>query len=257
LVACDRADTAATEAMGPAPTLNANTPSAPSGMALESGRLATADEVKKLLSMPVNGTPISETPVQTQALAKAAALLPVCTIGWNSSVSLSALPNHASNTFVYSPWYSESCNNLSYWIRTSAINMDHFHLASENPNQCYGNGNNWGIWNVAHQCVGQSDAMYWSRKVMNMNGNSGVVFTGIGPDYKARNFDLKALYVRDGSVQVWAYRVGVGWWYWPNLTAAQRWYWTGNNTNISEVRVFDTNSNGVFGVDNLEVAMYN
>jgi len=29
-----------------------------------------------------------------------------------------------------------------------------------------------------------------------------------------------------------------------------------NNTNINEVRVFDTNEKGLFTIDNLEVGMY-
>ena len=213
-----------------------------------------------MLSLPVNEpeTPAAEIPA-TGALSKSAAVPFVsCTIGFNSSSSLATLYGHGSSTFVVSPWYAESCNSSYYWVRASAINLDHYHLVAEAADQCYGSGNRWGHYQygTSGPCINQSDAMYWPRRAMNMNGNSGIVFKALHRSGAARNMDLKAIYVKSGSIKVLAYRVGVGWRYWANLNADQRWYWTGNNINISEIRVFDTNENGVYAIDNLEVGIY-
>jgi len=249
----------------------ASEPLAPQGGArpvadlpLDGGRLATPEEVKHLLSLPVNEpAAVGETPAGAAPgaapLSKSAAVPFVnCTIGFNSSSALAALSDHGSSTFIVYPWYAESCNSSYYWVRASAINLDHYHLVAEAADQCYGSGNNWGHYSngTSGSCLNQSDAMYWPRRAMNMNGNSGIVFKAQHRTNGARNLDLKAIYVKSGSIKVLAYRVGVGWWYWPNLYADQRWYWTGNNTNISEVRVFDTNENGVYAIDNLEVGIY-
>jgi hypothetical protein len=253
LTACNRSDapTASDSAKPQGPDQpTANSP-------LDAGRLATPEEVKHLLSLPVEpaaGAP-SENP-SGSALAKSAAVAVTCTIGFNSSNSLSFISDHGASTFIYDPGYTEMCNNKNYWVRTTSINLDHFHLVAEAADQCYGSGMNWGHNGANGACLNQSDAMWWARSVMNMNSNSGVVFKALGQDGVNRNMDLNAIYVKTGSIKVLAYRVGIGWWYWSNLSAARRWYWTGNNTNLSEVRVFDTNENGVFTVDNLEVGVY-
>jgi hypothetical protein len=253
-MACDRSDapTASDSAKPQAPDQSAA--SAP----LDAGRLATPEEVNHLLSLPVvqaAGT-ASENP-SGPALAKSAAVAVTCTIGFNSSNSLSFISDHGASTFIYSP-YTEMCNNKNYWVRTNPINLDHFHLVAEAADQCYplDGTNNWGHGVTNVSCKNTSDAMWWPRSVMNMNSNTGVVFTALGQDGVGRNMDLNALYVKTGSIKVLVYRVGIGWWYWPNLNSARRWYWTGNNTNLSEIRVFDTNENGTYTIDNLEVGVY-
>jgi hypothetical protein len=75
------------------------------------------------------------------------------------------------------------------------------------------------------------------------------------PGYVRKNFNLGAIKAVGGTLDLYAYRVGVGWWHWPNLTSPQRWYWTGNNTNISEISVYRNNLNGTMTFDNLEIAI--
>jgi len=223
------------------------------------GRPATPEEVTHLLSLPVAQSDgrlaVEDAPAQPTPLAKTSANpLPACTINFNSSNALMYVSDHGYSTFIFNPWYAQQCYG-SYWIRGTAVNLDHWHLAAEASNQCYGTSPKWGTQSGS-SCINQTDAMYWPRKAMNMNGNTGISFKAVYSNGTYRNLDLKAIYVRSGTIKVLAYRVGVGWWYWSNLTAGQRWYWTGNNVNISDVRVFDTNENATYAIDNLAVAIY-
>ncbi len=225
----------------------------------QDGRMATPEEVRHLLSLPLaqadGGLAVEKDPSQIAPLAKSSAFpLPACTIDFNSSNALMFILDHGYSTFIVSPWYAEQCYG-DYWIRGTAVNISHWHLVAEAANQCFGTSPKWGTQSGAN-CINQTDAMYWPRKAMNMNGNTGISFKAVYQDGTYRHFDLQALYVRSGTVKVLAYRVGIGWWYWPNLTAGHRWHWTVNNLNISDVRVFDTNEEGTFAIDNLEVAIY-
>lgn len=255
-MACDRNDapTASDSAKAQEPDQSAV------NATLEAGRPATPEEVKQLLSLSAKraaGVPSKSN--SGSALAKSAAVAVSCTIGFDDPNALIFLENHAAFTFVMGdPGYTEMCGNKNYWVHASSINVDHFHLAPEAADQClpFDGSLNWGHIGSNGSCVNLSDAMYWPRKAMNMNSNTGIDFQALSQlDGAGHNFDLNALYVLEGSVKVYAYRVGIGWWHWSNLSASRR-YRFANNTNISEVQVYDANMNGTYAIDNLEVSVY-
>lgn len=225
-----------------------------------SGRQATSEEVAHLLSLPVAQADghlrLEDVNAQVPPSPKSpGSSLPVCNIRFNAPDALKLLVDHGYSTFITSPWYAESCDNGAHWIRGKGVNIDHWHLVAEAANQCYGTSPKWGTTSGS-SCINQTDAKYWPRTAANMNGDSGISFKAETSSGNSRNLDLKAIYVRDGSIKVLANRVGVGWWVWHNLSATGRWYWTVNNLKLSDVRVFDTHESGVFAIDNLEVAIY-
>lgn len=87
-----------------------------------------------------------------------------------------------------------------------------------------------------------------------MGGNTGVQFYFKSSGNVRKNFDLKAITVISSTMDLYAYRVGVGWWHWSGLTAG-RWTFPANSTNISEVQVFKDGFNGTVVYDNLEIAI--
>ncbi|GJL60586.1 MAG: hypothetical protein NPIRA03_34430 [Nitrospirales bacterium] len=174
-----------------------------------------------------------------------------CKIDFNSSSSLSWMVNQAFSTFATWPYYIHGCP--SYWIYSKPLNLDHFHLVSQAPNQCYGTSPKWGT-NVNGSCVNQSDAKYWSRIATNMGSNSGVEFYAKSKSSgSSKNVTLKRLRVKSGTVRVVVYRTDIGkWWQWKNLGVGT-WKWSTNNTNLSKVRIYDTNKNGTVTFDDLEL----
>jgi hypothetical protein len=220
------------------------------------GRKATDDEVARIMAAR---TKLSDAPLppvipggakSPVPLAKASALS-TCTDDFNQSLGLSLIPDHCFNTFAVYPYYIHQCNS-SYWVYSEPLNLDHFHLMPEVSNQCYGTSPNWGT-KSGSSCINQSDAKLWPRRAANMGTNTGVRFYVKGGDNVHRNFNLGAIYASSGTLDVWAYRVGVGWWHWNNLTSPGRWYFPVNNTNISEVQVFENTQNGTISFDNLEI----
>jgi hypothetical protein len=248
--ACDRAEpTAVTVDSKPLPGSDE-----PKVSSLGEGRAMTREEVDQVLAMQKNipTVPLKAASAATAPLAKTAAA--TCVIDFNPQAALAALTNHGSNTFIYDPYYQTCYNNSAYYMMATPVNLDHFHLISETPTtQCYGTGNNWGHYanGTSGACIGQSDAMYWPRAAWNMNSNSGVVFNAIATGYY-RTFNIVGFYVRSGTVKLAAHVVGAGWRYYYPATAGQRWILPGTVT-VDQVMFFDVNSNGVFGIDNLEV----
>jgi hypothetical protein len=215
------------------------------------GRAMTQAEVAEYLASKKAGPEAAEQLQSAPAapLAKSAAL-PVCLVDFNQTTALAALINQAASTFVTGPWYTHSCyNNANYWFRFTPLNENHYHLVSENPKQCYYNATQWGT-TVNGKCTSPSDAKYWARSAMNMNGNSGFTVVAAANGYY-RPFNLNAFYVRSGTVKVIANRVGIGWWVWYGNTAGQRWYWPANNS-VYEAQFYDNAGNGVFNIDNIE-----
>lgn len=235
-------------------------PSAP--RPLPEGRPATPAEVARLMAERAkSGEPVASPDAEGDGqshepapLAKSAAEA-TCVVDFNQSFGLSLMPDQCYSTFAVSPYYSHLCNN-QYYVYTKPINLDHFHLAAENPNYCFGTSPKWGTWSNG-VCVNQSEAKYWPRRASNMGTNTGINFLVKGPypGYVRKNFNLGAIYAVSGTLDLYAYRVGVGWWHWPNLTSPQRWYWTGNNLNISEISVYHNGLNGTMTFDNLEISI--
>lgn len=146
-------------------------------------------------------------------------------------------------------------SNSNYWFYSRPINISHFHLVPESPAYCVGNPYKIGLGTLTN-CRDPVDAKYWPRKATNMGGNSGVKFYPTNSSGSKRNFDLKAIYIYDGSTaEVWGYRVGIGWWVWYPLAGPGRWYFT-NATNMTEMQVFDYQQNGTVVYDNIEIGIY-
>lgn len=222
---------------------------------LNGGRPSTPEEIQA--AMGASDYQVEEPALSQNASLNKSAAGPVvtCTNGYNNIAGLGALSDHGSTTFILSPWYSEPCGNTGYKVRTAAFNLDHFHLMPEGANYCFGSGMNWGT-PTSSGCINQSDAKYWPRVAYNMTGVTGLQIHGVNPGGENRPIDLYALRVKSGTAKVIVYKMNLGWFTWTNLAAGHRYIWSGNNTTLGVIRIFDNQYNGVFGVDNLEVGIY-
>ncbi len=187
---------------------------------------------------------------ESNALSKVSASN--CKVDFNSSSSLSWMVDQCYSTFATWPYYIHGCP--SYWVYTNPLNLDHFHLTPEASNQCFGTSPKWGTQSGSN-CINQSDAKYWPRIATNMGSNTGVEFYAKSKsDGSSKNMTLKRLVVKSGTVRVVVYRTDIGgWWQWTGLGVGA-WTWSVNNTNLSKIRIYDTNKNGTVTFDDLEVA---
>ncbi len=184
------------------------------------------------------------------ALEKTAAT--TCPVNFNSSASLSWMVDQCYSTFATWPYYIHGCG--SYWVYSNPLNLDHFHLVPEATNHCYGTNPKWGQQSGTN-CINQTDAKYWSRIATNMGSNTGVEFYVKNTSNESRNFTLKKLRVKSGTVRVLVYRTDIGgWWQWTNLGPGL-WTWSVNNTALSKVRIYETNYNGTVTFDDLELSI--
>jgi hypothetical protein len=99
-----------------------------------------------------------------------------------------------------------------------------------------------------------NQAIYFPRTASNVGGNTGIGFNVKNQFNTPKNFDLQAIYVNGGTLEIWGNRPGIGWWVWYPLTAGTRWYWPAGTT-VSELQVFRNGRNGTFTFDNLEIAI--
>jgi hypothetical protein len=220
---------------------------------IEGGRKATDDEVARIMEARKTLEAVEAVPESgARPLAKTAALS-TCIVDFNSPFSLSLMSDQAYTTFTSSPHYIHGCNSSQYWVYSWPININHFHLVPENSNYCIGSPYKIGVKSGSN-CVSQSDAKNWPRFATNMGGNSGVQFYVKSGSNVRKNFNLQAIRVLSGTMEVYAYRIGIGWWVWYPLTEGNRWYWPANTT-VSEIQVFDHGKNGTVTYDNLEVAI--
>lgn len=228
---------------------------APAERAALGGRKATDAEVARFMAARRQDAPL-ELPAEAEAapLAKSAALLSTCNVNFNSSTALARMSDQCYTTFTSPPHYIHPCNSNQYGFYSTPLNTDHFHLVPENSNYCIGSPYKFGV-KSGSSCVSQSDAKYWPRIATNMGGNSGVQFYVKSGSNVRKNFDLQALYVIEGTMEVYAYRIGIGWWVWYPLTAGNRWYWPAGTT-VSEIQLFDHGQNGTIVYDNIEIAIH-
>jgi len=177
--------------------------------------------------------------------------LPVCTIDFNSQWGIARMADQAYTTFTSAPHYQHWCNNSSYLVLTWPLNISHYHLGPEAANTCTGTSPNIGIKSGA-QCINQKEGKLWPRVATNMGGNSGVEFWVKSAGNVPKNFDLKSLTVKGGSVEVWV-ATNTGWWMWTGLGPG---YWEfPQGDMIGDLRLFASGMNGTISYDNIQIAV--
>lgn len=222
------------------------------------GRRMTESEVAELLkaqggpARPEAGDFAPPAP-SPRELAKTAALVR-CNVDFNSSNSLSWIPEEAWHTFVYPPFYIQSCNDGVHWVYTSPKNMDHYHLGYEfqsSYNFCFGSPYKVGM-QVGSSCTSLKDARYWPRNASNMQSGSGIEFYAKEGTKGAplKLFDLKSLRILTGPAIIKVYRTDISsWWQWE--LAAGTWTFPYNSTKLRYLRIYHKEFNGIFTVDDI------
>lgn len=248
LTACQQTDSPASATTPAAP--GAETPSAENlpTLTLPEGRAATAEEVARLEKM--RKAPLPEMETAPGPLAKAAGLI-TCNIDFNSAYSLDLLPDNGWKTYATSPNnYKHLCHGIFYHV--NPINSSTVFLSPEATNMCFGPSPYWGV-NSAGGCVNQSDAKNWPRFSGNIGGNTGVQFYLMGSNGQRRKFNLGAVTVRQGTMDIWVYRNNIqGWWHWWGLTPGRWTFPAANASDLNEIQIFEDGYNGYISFDNIE-----
>ena len=171
-----------------------------------------------------------------------------CMVDFNQAAGIAHMPDQAYTTFTgdggfhYQHW----CNNNGYLVLTYPINMDHYHLIPEAANYCSGTKPKMGT-KSGSQCINQVEGKLVPRFAMNMNNNSGVRFWVKSAGNVSKQFDLKSIVVKSGSMEIYIAKSN-GWWYWTGLGPA---YWEfPQGDNIGEIRIYASGLNGTVGFDN-------
>jgi hypothetical protein len=230
-------------------TTPADAPAGSSQMVGE-GRKATDAELARYLAEHKDVPGIAPAKESPTALAKAA-VLPICRVDFNNVNSLAALPDQANQGYSYYPYYKHPCNG-SYSVLTQPANTDTYRLIPEDPYWCAGLPPLIGHQSGAY-CYNRTEGKYWPRRAGNLGSNTGVEFYVTDALYY-KDFDLRSLYVYSGTVEVEAYRPGIGLWYWYPLTAGTTWTWPAG-TRVSQVKIFSHGRNGYIRFDNMDIAI--
>ena len=92
-----------------------------------------------------------------------------------------------------------------------------------------------------------------AQRLGNLGTNTGVQFWAESFTGYFKDFEIRSLYVKSGTVQVAGWRPGIGWWYWYPLTAGTTWTWPAG-IPVSQLQIY-SNVGGYITFDNLGVAM--
>jgi len=186
------------------------------------------------------------------ALAKAAAL-PTCRVTFNNSASLGTLLDQAYMGYAIRGYYQQTCNT-SYTVISAPVTGVAYRLIPENSSWCPGAVSKIGSRTAAGDCINQSEGPFWPRRLGNDANSDGVSF-GVHNSVHYRDFDLKALYVHSGAVEVWGFTPAGGWVSWAGLTAGTTWTFPAATT-LSQLQIFESGRNARFLVDNLDIAIH-
>ena len=236
---------------------SATTPNAPGEQTLEKaptltlpeGRAATAEEVARLGLDKLTPAAPDAAPA-AGPLAKSSAVI-TCNIDFNSAYSLDLLPDNGWKTYASAPNnYKHLCHGIFYHV--NPINSSTVFLSPEASNICFGPSPKWGT-NGAGGCVNQSDAKNWPRFSGNIGSNTGVQFFLMGSNGVRRPFNLNAVTVKSGTMDIWVYRNNIqGWWHWTGLTPGRWTFPWQNSYDINEIKIYEDGYNGYVSFDNIE-----
>lgn len=232
-----------------------NPEAAPEGgetrMVVDAGRKATAEEIA-FLEANLKVKPASNPLPASMSLAKGAALS-ACNVDFNSSSALAVVPNQANQGYAHSPgpYYDHTCNG-AYWLKSEPLNTTSYRLVPENSLWCAGWVPMIGC-KIDGYCYNHTEGKLWPRTAGNLGTNTGVQFWAESFSGYSKDFEIRSLYVKSGTVQVAGWRPGIGWWYWYPLTAGTTWTWPAG-IPVSQLQIY-SHVGGYITFDNLGVAM--
>jgi hypothetical protein len=216
------------------------------------GHLLQGEELKTFLQrLPGDKRAVSPVPSQSIAAPKSAAN-PACIINFNSSKGLSHMSDAAYAYYALSPYYMQPC--FPYYAFVTPINRNYYYLPTEASNTCPGDFAMIGTGSI-FDCQNQQYAANWPRFASNgstTDGDMGLSIT-LPQDGINHNFRLNYIFDRSGSLAVYAYRVGIGWWVWTPINVAPGFFAFSNVENVTEVQIFSSDFQSIFEVDNISI----
>lgn len=214
------------------------------------GRKATDAEVARIEAALKEARPTVIRSQSPAPLAKAAAL-PICKSAYGTASALNGITDKAYSSLVTGEYYVQKCNT-SYFFETGPWIGNRWKLIPEAAGWCKGSPFKIGTWSNG-TCAMQTDASLVPRMAGNVGGDSKVHLLVIGPDGKARDWNFHSIYARSGTLEIMAYRPGIGWWYWYPLASPKKHDFGG--TPVSDMLVYSENGNGNITFDNVEIAI--
>ncbi len=204
--------------------------------------LKTFPESRRAEIPPVSGE-------QPQPAAKSAANW--CIINFDSQQGLQNMADRAYTAYAVSPFYYQPCTPYNAYV--TPLGRNYYYLPPEETGTCVGSYGKRGYGQQSN-CLNQKDASLFKRYASNgspTDGSLGLVVTlpygGVN-----RNFRFKYFFGRSGIITVYAYRVGIGWWYWGPLDFTSPGFFSFTNAeDVTEVRFHASNNASIFSVDNI------
>lgn len=181
------------------------------------------------------------------ALAKTA--WNACTINFNSSTGLRNMADKAYTSYAVAPWYYQYCAPSNFFVVPT--NYNNYYLIPEAANTCIGSYGKIGYGSITN-CQNQKSADLFPRYAGISTSTDGAVGIRVHRD-QYQHFKLNSYIGKGGSIKVYAYRIGIGWWYWGPLPGNNT-YWTFSNaTQVSEVVFHSANMYDPFYFDDVNV----
>lgn len=181
--------------------------------------------------------------------AKAAASW--CIINFDSQQGLQNMADRAYTAYAVSPFYYQPCTPYNAYVKP--LGRNYYYLPPEETGTCVGSFGNRGYGKQSN-CLNQRDASLFRRYGSNGSPTDGSLGLVVTLPYNGvnRNFRFKYFFGRQGIITVYAYRVGIGWWYWGPLDFTTPGFFTFTNAeDVTEVRFHASDNASIFAVDNI------
>ena len=222
---------------------------------LGEGHPLTGDALEAFLQSaglgPEAATPAADLP---PAAPKSAASS-MCLIDFNSKQGLNYMADKAYTAYATSPYYTQPCGTQYAAIRPTTGN--YYYLPPENSSVCIGSYAKLGYGTITN-CQNQQDASNFPRYASNGSPTDGALGLKLTvPDgANKRNFELRYFFARGGTITVYAYRIGIGWWYWGPISVAPGFFTFTNAQNVNEVQFFASDRSSIFSIDNILIRTF-
>ncbi|MEO6095697.1 MAG: hypothetical protein ABIW76_08455 [Fibrobacteria bacterium] len=216
----------------------------------EDGRLLEGTQLQSFLKLQEGKSSVEVSPEPNAQLAPLAKSAAACFVNFNSPTGLSYMADKAYTFYATSPYYIQSCS--PYYAYVAPINTTLYYLVPEAANVCTGAYGMMGYGPSYDNCKNQQSAANFPRiagTIYNTSGLSLILKSSTGQ----KNFRLNSFVGKEGTITVYAYRVGIGWWYWGPLPSNNT-YWTFSNAEkVNEVQFFATDRASLISVDDINV----
>lgn len=175
-----------------------------------------------------------------------------CNINFNDPAAIRRMIDKAYMYYATSPWYSQYCSPAYAYV--TPTNYNNYYLMPEESNVCVGSYGKMGYGTISN-CQNQKSADLFPRYAGIATTTDGAVGIKVNMA-NTRNFKLNSFVGKGGTITVYAYRVGIGWWYWGPLPSNNT-YWTFSNAdNVTEVVFHSSNMKDPYYIDNVVITPY-